>query len=55
MKNDRKIKESVKRISELSREYLSMPNPCAYTDSILDKILQHAEKLRELHETNQPG
>ena len=54
MRNDKKIEESVKRILSLAQEFVSMPNQCAYTDSILDNIIKEAAKLEELHDTNKP-
>lgn len=52
MKNDRKIKEEVKIITDLCNEFRSYPNPCAYTDSIIDRIFEHAEKLKKLSDSN---
>lgn len=54
MKNDRKITGEVKAIENLAEEYLRCPNPCAYTDSILDKIIERAERLKSLHDSNAP-
>ena len=52
MKNDNKIKQSIKTIQHLCSEYLAQPNPCAYTDSLIDLILKQAEDLHKLHEKN---
>lgn len=52
MKNDREIKRVLKLVKNDIDEYLAMPNPDAYSDSILDMIIKHLEKLKELHETN---
>lgn len=55
MINDKKIDESVDRIMALCKEFKSMPNQCAYTDSILSDIVREAEKLKQLDESNEPG
>ena len=52
MRNDRAIKKTVKAIKQLADEFLAMPNQCAYTDSIVDKIVKNANELKELHDTN---
>ena len=44
------MKEIVKEISELCKEYLgfveSAGNECAYTDSIVEKIISKAKELK---------
>ena len=54
MKNDKKIKQEVEKIAALSKEFLDLPNQCAYSDSIVSKIAEHAEILKRLHDTNKP-
>lgn len=55
MKNDEEIKAEIRSIKTLADEYLSLPNACAYSDSIVDALLGHAEKLKGLHDSNGPG
>lgn len=54
MKNDAEIKRKVEDIRKYADEYLRMPNACAYSDSILDLIVDRAERIKALHESNAP-
>lgn len=55
MKNDKKILESVKKIKnlcEIYECYVKGFNPCAYSDRILDDIIEESTKLEKLYEEN---
>lgn len=54
MKNDEEIKRKVQDIRKYADEWLQMPNACAYSDSILDLIIDRAERIKALHESNAP-
>lgn len=54
MINDMDIEHEVRAINALSMEFLNMPNQCAYSDAIVRKIIEHAEKLKKLDESNKP-
>jgi proline dehydrogenase len=50
IKETEQMKEIVKEINELCKEYLgfveSAGNECAYTDSIIEKIISKANELK---------
>lgn len=54
MKNDRAIKEAVSAIERRCRQYISIvteTNECAYSDRVLEAIIDEAERLKTLHES----
>lgn len=48
MKNDRKIKSEIQAIFSLAQEFLGEPNPTAYSDRIVEQIIEHSDKLKKL-------
>ena len=55
MKNDKKIETLVSVIQKDTTKYLSYVKacgPCAYSDRILEDIIENAKKLEEKYEEN---
>ena len=55
MTNDHGIRTAIARIERLSKEFLSQPNQDAYSDRIVEDIIDTAEKLKVLYDTNKPS
>ena len=60
MKNDSQIKEKVKQIHQKSGNYLDFVNTmneCAFTDRMIEEIIDDAKELEQLHggQFNQDG
>lgn len=54
MVNDKKIKSIIKKMQSLIDEFLAQPIQDAVSDSIVDLIIENAEKLQTYHSTNKP-
>ena len=52
MKNDNQIVETVEKIKYSAEEFLCMPNICAYSDSIAERIIDYSRNLEKLMEEN---
>lgn len=48
MKGDIKIKRSIKEIYKISAMFLEYPNQCAYTDRMVEGIIDECEKIKEV-------
>lgn len=52
MKNDRRIKNTIKDINTMCLDYLSYVNgvnECAYSDRIVEYIIKRSKELEKLH------
>lgn len=52
MKNDKKIEALIKKINQETEEFLDLPNQCAYSDRIVESIIENAEKLKTAYDNN---
>lgn len=55
MVNDKKIKETMQKLAMEANNYIidvTLYNPTAYSDSIIEKVLSLAEELKQLYKTN---
>lgn len=50
MKNDKKIKENIKKINDNAQYYLGMPNCCALSDRCVEDIISLSKKLYLFYE-----
>lgn len=44
MKNNEKINDLIKKVNATTNEFLMLPNPCAYSDRLVENIIHYAEK-----------
>jgi len=52
MQNDKEIKALISEISAEAKKYLGFvtdANPCAYTDRMVEEIIEKSKRLEELH------
>ena len=56
MINDKKIAKEMKRLSDFTKEFNefvdSIGNQCAYTDRIVEKIIEISEEIAKLYQDN---
>lgn len=55
MKNDKKILEAMRDLEYWAAYYIdfvSGANTCAYTDRVVEHVVEKAEEIRKLHEEN---
>lgn len=50
MKNDNQISEIIEKIRYSTEEFLCLPNICAYSDSIAERIIAYSKELEQLIE-----
>lgn len=50
MKNDNKIKNIIEKIRYNAEEFLCLPNMCAYSDSVAERIVAYSQELERLIE-----
>ena len=51
MKCDKKVKELIEKINVCTALYLSSPNTDAYTDCIVESIINKSKELEHIHES----
>lgn len=50
MKNDNQISDIIEKIGYSTEEFLCLPNICAYSDSIAERIIDYSKELEQLME-----
>ncbi len=50
MKNDAQISTIIEKIKYCTKEYLCLPNVCAYSDSVAERIVAYGRELEQLIE-----